>query len=118
VSIHNKGRVCYLNPWEVTERKRGNKPNCRNHRHVSRAEAFEQSGNPAYGVVLTTLYSSASGKTVRCGYFVKVAGQIEFTLATYEPVLSLHEVRAKGLELEKKLGIPFIDRKVPLRMPS
>jgi hypothetical protein len=134
VSTHKKGRVCYLNPWELEEAKLGIKPNCRNHRHLSRTEAFEISGRPSFGTILGTLYREAkpiakwvvaefapssslatTGKWVPVGYFVKITGRIEFT-SNSRSELPLDQVRAKGLELAKKLGIPFIERKVSLHI--
>lgn len=116
MSTHRKGRVCYLNPWEVEERKRGIKPNCRNHRHISKAEAFELSGSPDYGNIVDWLQATASGKLVFRGYFVKIAGRIEFTITLSECEPPFDQIRAKGLQLEKQFGIPFIERKVPLRI--
>lgn len=117
MSIHRKGRICYLNPWEVADANRGIKPNCRNHRHISKAEAFELSGRPEFGKILSTTFlkEKASSKVVLCGYFVEIAGRIEYVMAKSDPNFSIDEVRRKGLELERNLGIPFIDRKVPLR---
>jgi len=119
VSTHKKGRVCCLDPWEVEDTKRGIKPNCRNHRHISSAQAFELSGSPNFGKLLgapISLDPKVTGKTIICGYFVKIAGRIEFTITNSECPIPYDQVRAKGLELEKKHGIPFIDRKVPLRI--
>lgn len=49
------------------------------------------------------------------GYFVEIAGRIEFTITNprSEPPSDL--IRAEGLRLEKRHGIPFIERKVILR---
>ena len=63
-----------------------------------------------------TLWLEAKAPGVPCGYFVKIAERIEFTIANPERDLPFDQVRAKGLELEKELRIPFIDRKVLLRM--
>jgi hypothetical protein len=79
-------------------------------------EAFELSGRPGYGKIVGCLEATASGKSAVCGYFVEIAGRIEFTIAKSERELPFDQVRAKGLELEKKLGIPFIERRVPLRV--
>jgi hypothetical protein len=118
VSTHRKGRVCFLSRWEIEESRRGIKPNCRNHRHISRAEAFDLSGDPYYGTILDWIWleGSVPAKLGCRVYFVKVAGRIEFTIANSGLELPFDQVRAKGLELEKKLGIPFIERKVPLHI--
>jgi hypothetical protein len=113
VSTHQKGRICFLKGWELEESKRGIKPNCRNHRHISNAEAFELSGRPSFGTILAPV--SETGTAEPFGYFVKIAGRIEFTITNPKSEPPFDQVRAKGLELEKKLGIPFIDRKVPSR---
>lgn len=118
MSIHKKGSVCFLNSWEIDESRRGVKPNCRNHRHISRADAFNLSGDPFYGNILDWIWLEGTvPEKLGCWvYFVKVAGRIEFTIANSELPPAFDQVRAKGLELEKKLGIPFIERKVPLHI--
>ena len=117
MSTQSKGRVCCLNPWEVDERERGSKPNCRNHRHISKTAAFDLSGRPHFGRILAELSfePKGGGRAEPCGYLVKVAGRIEFTITNQDYDIPFDQVRSKGLELEKKLGVPFIERKVPLR---
>ena len=115
MSIHRKNRVCLLERWEVEELRRDLKPNCRNHRHISKAEAFELSGNPRYGKIVGLLQTRDAAKPMVGGYFVEIAGRIEFTITNprSEPPSDL--IRAEGLRLEKRHGIPFIERKVILR---
>jgi hypothetical protein len=51
-----------------------------------------------------------------CGYFVKIAGRIEFTHTDLKVDIPFETVRSEGKALEKKLGIPFIERRIPLRL--
>lgn len=115
MSIHKKGRVCLLERWEIEESQHGIKPNCRNHRHISQSEAFERSGDPYYGKIVGWLLKT-SGKLTFEGYFVRTGGRIEFTItkSDCEPPFDL--IRAEGLRLEKRHGIPFIERKVTLHI--
>jgi hypothetical protein len=115
VSIHKKGRVCLLERWEAEESGRGIKPNCRNHRHISQAEAFERYGNPGYGKIVGWLEKWVLGKLAFDGYFVTVGGRIEFTITKSECEAPLDLIRAEGLRLEKRYGVPFIERKSMLR---
>ena len=80
---------------------------------MSKAEAFDLSGRPSFGTTLAPLSETATAAPF--GYFVKIAGRIEFTITSPISKLPFDLVRAKGLELEKEFGIPFIERKVPSR---
>jgi hypothetical protein len=113
VSAHKKGRICFLENWELEEIQRGSQPNCRNHRHISKADAFELTGDRYYGKTLAPIVPETGGNP--CGWFVVVGKRIEFTITDNECEFPFEQVRTKGLELERKLGIPFIERKVPVR---
>ena len=113
MSAHKKGRICFLENWELEEKQRGTQPNCRNHRHISKADAFELTGDPHYGKPLAPIFPETGGNP--CGWFVAVGKRIEFTITDNECEFPFVQVRAKGLELERKFGIPFIERKVPVR---
>jgi hypothetical protein len=74
MSKNNKGMVCLLNRWEwVTRGIGGEKPDCRNHRHISRRRLYERSGDARFADELLARVYDAQDQLL--GFIVVVAKQ-------------------------------------------
>jgi hypothetical protein len=73
VSKNNKGMVCVLTSCESQDLQNGIRPDCRNHRHISRRRAFEHTGDVRFAD--RTLARVVDAKNQLAGFIVEVAGK-------------------------------------------
>ena len=93
---------------------RGVKPDCREHRHVNRVDAFYLSRNPRFGKLLVLIEARVSTKEnpVADGCFVEVAGSIEYVHVRKRTKPNLKAVYAIGEKVAAEQGVPSIRRKL------
>ena len=84
MSKNNKGMICFLHPWEWEDyRVTGVRPDCRNHRHITRRRAFELTGDTRYAArTLANVFDTQQ----LIGFIVEVAGRTRWCQkrGTYE----------------------------------
>lgn len=111
VSIHTKGRVCLLNEWEWDGLSRGVKPDCKEHRHVSRPNAFYMSRRVAFGKWLAFVQSGDKKTSRPNGCYVEVAGTVEYVHLKKRIKLNLETIYAVGERIASEQNLKFVRRK-------
>jgi hypothetical protein len=111
VSIHDKGRVCLLNEWEWEGLSRGVKPDCKEHRHVSRTNAFYMSRRAGFGEVLDFIQRDAKKTSRPFGCYVKVAGTVEYVHLKKRIKLDLENIYSLGEKIAAEENLKFVRRK-------
>jgi hypothetical protein len=111
VSIHAKGRVCLLNGWESDEWSRGVKPDCKQHRHVSRADAFYISRQSRFGKLLALVQSDDKETSRPSGCYVEVAGTVEYVHLKKRIKPNLNNIYALGETIAAEENLKFVRRK-------
>ena len=112
MSIHTKGRVCLLNGWEWDEWSRGVKPDCKQHRHVSRPNAFYISRQARFGKWLAFVPSDAKKTPHPSGCYVEVAGTVEYVhLKKRVKLDDLENIFALGEKIATAKNLKFVRRK-------
>ena len=111
VSIHAKGRVCLLNEWEWDGLSRGVKPDCKEHRHVSRTNAFYMSRRARFGKWLASVRSDAKKTSSPSGCYVEVAGTVEYVHLKKRIKPDLENIYALGESIASKQNLKFVRRK-------
>lgn len=111
VSIHPKGRVCLLNEWEWEGVSRGVKPDCKEHRHVSRTNAFYVSRRAGFGELLALVQSDAKKTSRPSGCYVEVAGTVEYVHLKKRIKLNLENIYALGEKIAAEENLKFVRRK-------
>ena len=112
MSVHPRGRICLLSEFDFERLSQGILPDCRDHRHVGKVEAFAISRHPQYGRPLAFLTSSATTAEdlAPAGCFVEIGGVVEYAhlRSTTKPNLKL--IYAFGEQVAAKEQKPFIRR--------
>jgi hypothetical protein len=111
VSIHTKGRVCLLNGWEWDEWSRGVKPDCKQHRHVSRPNAFYISRESRFGELLELVQRDTKKTSRADGCYVKVAGTVEYVHLKKRIKPNLENIYALGERIASEHNLKFVRRK-------
>lgn len=111
VSIHQKARVCLLDEWEWERLSRGVRPDCKEHRHVSRTNAFYMSRRAGFGELLKFVQGDAKKTSQPCGCYVKVGGTVEYVHLKKRIKLNLENIYVLGEKIASEEKLKFVRRK-------